>query len=51
MSNIDAQEVAKFDAIAAQWWDVNGDFKYFLTLIKTFPFILGVHVWGKNSYY
>ncbi|MSP53697.1 MAG: bifunctional 2-polyprenyl-6-hydroxyphenol methylase/3-demethylubiquinol 3-O-methyltransferase UbiG [Gammaproteobacteria bacterium] len=27
MSNIDAQEVAKFDAIAAQWWDVNGDFK------------------------
>ena len=27
MSNIDAQEVAKFDAIAAQWWDINGDFK------------------------
>jgi 2-polyprenyl-6-hydroxyphenyl methylase/3-demethylubiquinone-9 3-methyltransferase len=27
MPNIDAQEVAKFDAIAAQWWDLNGDFK------------------------
>ena len=27
MSNIDLNEVAKFDAIAAQWWDLNGDFK------------------------
>lgn len=27
MSNIDANEVAKFDTIANQWWDLNGDFK------------------------
>jgi len=27
MPNIDATEVAKFDTIANQWWDLNGDFK------------------------
>lgn len=27
MSNIDTTEVAKFDTIANQWWDLNGDFK------------------------
>ncbi len=26
MPNYDAQEIAKFDAIAATWWDTNGDF-------------------------
>lgn len=27
MSNIDASEIAKFDALAKNWWDTTGDFK------------------------
>ena len=27
MSNIDAQELAKFDELASTWWDKNGEFK------------------------
>jgi 2-polyprenyl-6-hydroxyphenyl methylase / 3-demethylubiquinone-9 3-methyltransferase len=26
-SNVDAEEVAKFDALASRWWDPNGDFR------------------------
>ena len=26
-TNIDADEIAKFDAIAARWWDPGGEFK------------------------
>jgi 2-polyprenyl-6-hydroxyphenyl methylase/3-demethylubiquinone-9 3-methyltransferase len=26
-ANVDAGEIAKFNQIAAQWWDLNGDFK------------------------
>ena len=25
--NVDAQEIAKFDALAARWWDTEGDFR------------------------
>ena len=25
--NVDADEIAKFDALAARWWDENGDFR------------------------
>ncbi|MBT5220005.1 MAG: bifunctional 2-polyprenyl-6-hydroxyphenol methylase/3-demethylubiquinol 3-O-methyltransferase UbiG [Woeseia sp.] len=25
--NVDAEEIAKFDALAARWWDPNGDFR------------------------
>ena len=25
--NVDAEEIAKFDALAARWWDPSGDFR------------------------
>ena len=25
--NVDSEEIAKFDALAARWWDPNGDFR------------------------
>lgn len=31
--NVDEQEIAKFEAVASRWWDLEGEFKSLSTVL------------------